>query len=47
MLHGMRDPSSLSSDQTYVPCVARQIPNHWTTREVLLEFLVDKPSSAL
>ena len=26
----------LDQDQTYVPCIGRQILNHWTTREVLL-----------
>ena len=25
--------SSLTRDQTRVPCIGRQIPNHWTTRE--------------
>ena len=28
--------SSWTRDQTYVPCIGRQIPNHWTTREVPL-----------
>ena len=32
---GMWDPSSLTGDQTCIPCIARQILNHWTTREVL------------
>ena len=27
--------SSWTRDQTYVPCIGRQILNHWTTREVL------------
>ena len=27
--------SSLTRDQTYVPWIGRQTPNHWTTREVL------------
>ena len=26
--------SSLIRDRTHVPCMARQILNHWTTREV-------------
>ena len=26
--------SSPTRDQTCIPCVGRQIPNHWTTREV-------------
>ena len=30
--------SSWTRDQTHVPCFGRQIPNHWSTREVL--FLV-------
>ena len=30
----MWDPSSLTRDQNQVPCIARQILNHWTTREV-------------
>ena len=34
LLCGMRDLSSLTRDQTCVPCIARQILNHWTTREV-------------
>ena len=25
--------SSHTRDQTHVPCIGRQIPNHWTTRE--------------
>ena len=28
------DPSSSTRDQTHVPCVARQILNHWTTKGV-------------
>ena len=31
----MWDLSSLSRDWTHVPCIARQILNHWITREVL------------
>ena len=27
----MWDLSSLTRDQTHVPCIGRQIPNHWTT----------------
>ena len=26
--------SQFSGDQTHVPCIARQVLNHWTTREV-------------
>ena len=31
---GMWDPSSQTRHQTHVPCIGRQMPNHWTTREV-------------
>ena len=31
-----RAESSLTRDQTHVPCIGRQILNHWTTREVLV-----------
>ena len=31
---GMWDLSSLTRDQTHVPCIERQVLNHWTTREV-------------
>ena len=27
----MWDLSSPTRDQTYIPCIRRQIPNHWTT----------------
>ena len=30
----MWDLSSLTRDRTHVPCIARWIPYHWTTREV-------------
>ena len=30
----MWDLSSPARDQTRIPCIARQILNHWTTREV-------------
>ena len=33
LLCGMWGLSSLTRDQTCVPCTARQILNHWTTRE--------------
>ena len=26
--------TSRTRDRTHVPCIGRQIPNHWTTREV-------------
>ena len=35
LLYGMWDLSSPTREQTYVPCIARHILNHWTTREVL------------
>ena len=28
------DLSSLTKDQTHIPCIARQVLNHWTMREV-------------
>ena len=31
--HGVWDLSSLTRDQTCVPCTGRQIFNHWTTRK--------------
>ena len=34
MLCNMGDLSSLTRDRTRVPCIARRILNHWTTREV-------------
>ena len=37
----MWDLSFLSRDQTHVPCIGRQILNHWTTREVSVIFNVD------
>ena len=36
---GMRDLSSPTRGKTCVPCIARQIPNHWTTGEVLAYML--------
>ena len=32
--NGVWDLSSPTRDQTHVPCIGRQILNHWTTREV-------------
>ena len=32
--HGMWDLSSLTRDQTHIPCIGRWILNHWTAREV-------------
>ena len=34
LVHSMWDLSSPTRDQTCVPCIAKQIFNHWTTREV-------------
>ena len=34
LLCGMWDLSSLTRDRTHVLCIARQILNHWTDREV-------------
>ena len=34
--HGMWDLSSLIRDWTHIPCLARQILNHWTTSKVLV-----------
>ena len=31
---GMRNLNSLTRDPTHVPCIRRQILNHWTAREV-------------
>ena len=30
--------SSLTKDRTHIPCVGRQLPNHWTIRAVLEVF---------
>ena len=32
--HGIWDLSSPVRDRTSIPCIGRQILNHWTTREV-------------
>ena len=32
LLHGLLDQSSLTKDQTHVPCIARGILNHWPSR---------------
>ena len=41
----MWDLSSLTRDQTCVPCVRRQILNQWTTREVLASLVFVSTSS--
>ena len=33
MLHGMQDLSFLIRDQTVLPALEAQSPNHWTARE--------------
>ena len=33
LLHSMWDLNSLARDQTHIPCIERQILNHWTTRK--------------
>ena len=45
MIHALSYPvtrgiSSLTRDQTHVPLMARQTPNHWTTSEVLVMSLI-------
>ena len=43
MVHGLSCPlvcgifSSLTRDRTHIPCVAKWLLNHWTTREVLMQ----------
>ena len=34
LLQGMWDLSPPTRDPTHVPCIARQILNHWTIRQV-------------
>ena len=45
MFHGVWDPSSLTRDQTCVPCIGRQILNHCTTREVPALLVSDELAS--
>ena len=33
----MWDLSSLTRDGTLIPCIGRQSPKYWTTREVLIQ----------
>ena len=33
--------SSWARDQTRVPCIGRQIPNHWTTKDFPVYFVID------
>ena len=43
VLHRLKCPAAcgilLTRDGTCVPCIGRQIPNHWITREVPIPFL--------
>ena len=41
LLCGIWDRSSLTRDQTHLPCIARWILNHWIIREVLVLILSD------
>ena len=41
----MWDISFLTRDRTHVPCIGRQIPNHWTTKEVPLISSFFSPST--
>ena len=34
LLHSLWDLSSLTRAQTCIPCIARQILNHWATRKI-------------
>ena len=47
--HGLWDLSSLTRDQTCVPCIGRQILNHWTSRDVpqLLLLIKQRPEGRL
>ena len=40
LLRDMWNISSLTRDQIHVPCIARQIFNHWATREVPAGFFL-------
>ena len=42
MLLGMWDLSSLTRDRTHVPCIARQILNLWTIKEVPKKNVLNK-----
>ena len=42
---GSQFPDQEARNQTHIPCIARQIPNHWTTREVLLSVFLTIPIS--
>ena len=36
--HSMWDVSTMTRNQTYIPCIGRRILNHWTTRKSLSQF---------
>ena len=40
---GSRAPglSFLARDRTHIPCIGRQILNHWTTREIPIRYYLD------
>ena len=40
LLHDMWNLSSPTRDRTHIPCIARKILNHWTTREVSSKYLM-------
>ena len=42
MLLGMWDLSSLTRDRTHIPCIARQILNLWTIKEVPKKNVLNK-----
>ena len=44
--HGIHDFSSPTRDQTCIPCIGRQILNHWTTREVPFITFLDEVDAA-
>ena len=46
MLHGIWDLSFLARDQTHVPCFGRQILNHWTTRKVSVQGVLERTAAS-
>ena len=44
--HGMWDLSFLARDQTHVPCFGRQILNHWTTRKVSVQGVLERTAAS-
>ena len=45
-LHGMRDLSSLTRDQTLIPCIARQILSHQRSPQRTLQYIALQTSIA-